>query len=39
MARPLWEVADVIRMAGSKLWERLGETLSCGDSSRCSMPS
>jgi predicted ester cyclase len=30
MARPLWEVADVIRMAGSKLWERLGETLNWG---------
>jgi len=30
MARPLWEVADVIRMAGSKLWERLEETLSWG---------
>ena len=30
MARPLWEVADVIRMAGSKLWERFGETLSWG---------
>jgi len=30
MARPLWEVADVIRMAGSKLLERLAETLSWG---------
>ncbi len=30
MARPLWEVADVVRMAGSKLWERLVETLSWG---------
>jgi len=28
MARPLWEVADVIRMAGSKFWDSLGTTLT-----------
>jgi hypothetical protein len=28
MARPLWEVADVIRMAGSKFWDGLGKRLT-----------
>ncbi len=28
MARPLWEVADVIRMAGSKFWNGVGQSLS-----------
>ena len=28
MARPLWEVADVIRMAGSKFWSDVGKSLS-----------
>lgn len=28
MARPLWEVADVIRIAGSKFWDGFGKTWS-----------
>jgi hypothetical protein len=28
MARPLWEVADVIRMASSNFWDGLGKTLT-----------
>jgi hypothetical protein len=28
MAKPLWEVADVIRMAGSKFWNGVGKSLT-----------